>query len=161
MSKAINNARDVLDKIEKYLAAIDAGDEKSFDLYGKGFDAGQRVCDELSVFDWWGSDRIGKTKLKAMRSFIKLALKLGYEGYVSFTIGATGLSNGMWAYRAESYDGYSPDGAFLYRSFTPDYTRYYFRSEDGAHFPPAGKDDMITTIEELEVYHNAIVGHRW
>lgn len=161
MSKAINNARDVLANVEKYLAAIDAGDEKSFDLFGAGFDPERRVCEELSVFDWWGSDRIGKTKLKAMRSFIKLALKLGYEGYVCFKIGATGCANGMWANRAESYDGYSPKGAFLYRSFTPDYTCYNFFSEDGICFPPAGKDDLITTIEELEVYHNAIVGHRW
>lgn len=161
MSKAINNARDVLDKIEKYLAAIGAGDEKSFDLRGAGFDHERRVCDELSVFDWWGSDRIGKTKLKAMRSFIKLALKLGYEGYVCFKIGATGCANGMWAHRAESYNDYAPKGAYLYRSFTPDYVCYSFYSEDDAAFPPRERWGTIKTVEELEVYHNAIVGHKW
>lgn len=74
------------------------------------------VCDELSIFDWW-SNFISLSQLKQMRSFLKTAERLGYNGYVCFKVGSVGCANGMWAHKEESTNGYSPDGACLYHSF--------------------------------------------
>lgn len=74
------------------------------------------VCDELSIFDWW-NDFISLSQLKQIRSFLKTAERLGYNGYVCFKVGAVGCANGMWASKKESLDGYSPDGECLYHSF--------------------------------------------
>ena len=81
------------------------------------------VCDKLSIFDWWKNE-LSYSQLKQMRSFLKVAGQLGYNGYVCFKVGMTGCANGMWAYKKESTTGQSPDGEFLYRSFTPDYVTW-------------------------------------
>lgn len=78
------------------------------------------VCNELSIFDWW-TDTMSLAKLKAMRSFLKTAIKHGYTGYVCFKVGAKYCASGMWAYKNESTNGYSPDGEALYRSFRPSH----------------------------------------
>ena len=76
--------------------------------------------DKYSIFDWWKSN-LSKTDLKNMKSFLGTAIKLGFTGYVCFKVGVSGCANGMWAHIEETTDGYSPDGDFIYRSFTPDY----------------------------------------
>lgn len=88
------------------------------------------VCDDLSIFDWW-NDYLSVSQLKQMKSFLELAGKYGYNGYVCFKVGATGCANGMWAHKRESETGYSPDGECLYRSFTPEYISYDAQLEDG------------------------------
>lgn len=74
------------------------------------------VCDKLGIFDWW-NDYLSVSQLKQMLSFLKTAQKLGFNGYVCFKVGAAGCSHGMWAHKAESTNGYSPDGACLHHSF--------------------------------------------
>lgn len=87
------------------------------------------VCDELSIFDWW-NDSLSMSQLKAMRSFLKTAIKLGFAGYVCFKVGAAGCSHGMWAHKNESTDGYSPDGDVLFHSFRSG-DNYWDMSIDG------------------------------
>lgn len=79
------------------------------------------VYPELGIFDWW-KDYVTQNDLKTMKSFLETAESIGYNGYCCFKVGASGCANGMWAYPIDSETGYSPKGAFLYRSFTPDYT---------------------------------------
>lgn len=74
------------------------------------------VCDELSIFDWW-NETLSMGQLKQMETFLKQAIKLGFEGYVCFKVGARGCSHGMWAHKEESTTGYSPDGDVLFHSF--------------------------------------------
>lgn len=75
------------------------------------------VCEELSIFDWW-NDNLSLSQLKQMKSFVETAIKLGFNGYVCFKVGASGCANGMWAYTEESTDGFSPDGGnIIYHSF--------------------------------------------
>lgn len=106
------------------------------------------VCDDLSIFDWW-VDYLSRDKLLQMRSFLKLAGSLGYNGYVCFKVGATGCSNGMWAHKAETTTGYSPDGECLYRSFTPAYISYDAELADGTWLhDKLGTHDI--TLEQLK-----------
>lgn len=79
------------------------------------------LANELSIFDMW-KNTLTMSDMKKMFSFVKTAQAFGFNGYICFKVGAKGCANGMWAYRNESTDGYSPDGDFIYRSFTPDYT---------------------------------------
>ena len=121
------NAQPVLSKVEEYIADLE--DKKA----RWGFAPKLRMWDiyrDLSIFDWW-RDELSLTQLKAMRTFLKEAIKLGYTGYVCFKVGATGCANGMWANKVPTTDGYSPKGAFLYRSFTPAYTEWAVYDEDG------------------------------
>lgn len=71
---------------------------------------------ELSIFDWF-KDYLSVTDLKNMASFLKTAQKLGFNGYVCFKVAVPGFANGMWAHKKESTDGFSPDGACLYKGF--------------------------------------------
>lgn len=108
------------------------------------------VYDELNIFDWW-NDNLSKTQLKDMQKFLKEAIKLGYTGYVCFKVGATGCANGMWAYKAESTTGHSPDGACLYKSFTPAYNYWSFCTAEGEWIPAHDETfDSIKTIAQLE-----------
>lgn len=109
-----------------------------------------QVCEELSIFDWW-KERLSVTQLKDMKKFLKEAIKLGYTGYVCFKVGATYCSNGMWAYKEETKDGYSPDGDCLYKSFTPEYN-YWQVKKDGEFLEKDGKYNSIKTIKQLEEY---------
>ena len=90
---------------------------------------GNKLCDELSIFDWW-KDTLSVSDMKKMRAFLREAIKMGYKGYVCFKVGATGCANGMWASVKPTTDGYSPDGPCLYRAFTPEYD-YWSYSTDG------------------------------
>lgn len=79
------------------------------------------VYDDLSIFDWW-PEYLTPSHLKKMRSFLSQAIKLGFDKYCCFKVGASGCANGMWASDAATTDGYSPkDCKTLYHSFTPDY----------------------------------------
>lgn len=74
------------------------------------------VCEELSIFDWW-NETLSMSQLKQMKKFLETAIDLGFTGYVCFKVGAKGCSHGMWAHKAESTNGYSPDGDTLFHSF--------------------------------------------
>lgn len=131
------NARPVLERLEKM---IERGCSRNMrDIY-----------DDLSIFDWW-KDRLTVSQMKQMRTFLKEAIKLGYTGYVCFKVGASGCSNGMWAHKEESTNGYSPNGDALYRSFTPDYT-YYGVNIDGYWLPK--EYNSLKTIKMLENFIN-------
>lgn len=131
------NASEVLKNLETILA-----DNKSVPI--------RSVCKELEIFDWW-LESLSVTKQKQMRSFLKLAIELGYTGYVCFKVGASACANGMWAYKEESANGYSPEGECLYRSFTPDYTIYDACLADGSWLND-GKEwhSNIRTISRLK-----------
>lgn len=131
------NAQNVLNALEGHI--------------NRGFSRNMReVYDELSIFDWW-TDRLSVSQMKQMRTFLKNAIRLGYKGYVCFKVGASGCANGMWAHKVPTTDGYSPDGDFLYRSFTPDYT--YWSANIGNKDYPALENDTYNscrTIKQLE-----------
>ena len=93
------------------------------------------------------------THMKQMRTFLKEAIKLGYDGYVCFKVGASGCANGMWAYKEDgNVDGgsvYSTDGDLIYRSFTPDYTYWSFKKAD--KWMPDNEDyNSLKTIKQFE-----------
>lgn len=136
---ADKNAKNVLDVLEEKIDYLNknGGSFLIDDIYS-----------DLSIFDWW-PNRIGINRLKDMRKFLKEAIKLGFTGYVCFKVGASGCANGMWAHKEESKDGYSPDGACLYKSFTPDYNCWEVNFGDGFDENMWNK---IHTIKELEAY---------
>lgn len=129
------NAKQVLEKLEWY---INSGISR--DMY--------QVCEPLSIFDWW-VDNLSVSKMKQMRTFLKNAIKLGFDGYVCFKVGAKCCSNGMWAHKKTSQDGYSPDGDYIYRSFSPDYT-CYSGEINGIDLTKDVKYDSIKTISQLK-----------
>ena len=133
------NAEPVLERLE---AMIERGCSREI----------RQVYDDLSIFDWW-PERLTVSHMKQMRTFLKEAIKLGYNGYVCFKVGASGCANGMWACVNPTTNGYSPDGDTLYRSFTPDYTYYSFQ-KNGKWYPREDSDgrnyDSLKTIKMLE-----------
>lgn len=137
-----HNAREVLAKLEALIATLE-------NPFGPRYVLVHDVKDELSIFDWW-TNRLGLTKLRDMRKFLREAIRLGYEGYVCFYVGVSGCSNGMWAYKEQTTNGYSPDGACLYKSFTPEYNYWRVIDEDGTRHPGKEEYDTITTIRALE-----------
>ena len=131
------NAEPVLAKLEQL---INAGWSRPM----------RSVCDDLSIFDWW-PEKLTVSHMKQMRTFLKEAIKLGFDGYVCFKVGASGCANGMWAHKEETTTGYSPDGDFLYRSFTPDYTNWQAKI-NGQNYPEAtgAEWDSCKTAKQLE-----------
>ena len=118
------------------------------------------VVEPLSIFDWW-KDWLSVAQLKAMRQFLKEAIKLGYTGYVCFKVGATGCANGMWAHVEETTTGYSPDGPALYRSFVSTYTYWSITDKNGKwdwegryteDEDPSRDYDKLKTIKQLEAF---------
>lgn len=88
------------------------------------------VCNQLNIFDWW-NEYLSVSQLKQMERFLRVALELGYTGYACFKVGAAGCSHGMWANKAESTDGYSPDGECIYHSFRSGENYYDAELKDG------------------------------
>lgn len=129
------NAKPVLERLE---AMIERGCSREI----------RQICDDLSIFDWW-PERLTVTHMKQMRTFLKEAIKLGYTGYVCFKVGASGCANGMWAYKNETTNGYSPDCDAIYRSFTPDYTYWSFCKDD-KWLPGDEEYDSLKTAKMLE-----------
>lgn len=123
MDKGLN-AVEVLANIEKCIAELEtakadwANRDSTRIAYNQRFRINV-VCDELSIFDWWNST-LSLSQLKQMHAFVKTAIKMGYNGYVCFRVGAVGCSHGMWAHTDESTDGYSPDSDVLFHSFRCD-----------------------------------------
>lgn len=130
------NAAKVLDRLE---ALIRNGWSVPIDL----------VYDQLSIFDWW-PEKLTVSHMKQMRTFLNEAIKLGYTGYVCFKVGASGCANGMWAYKVPTTDGYSPSGAAIYRSFTPDYTYYSFCDDNETWYPAQEQFDSLKNTRMLE-----------
>jgi hypothetical protein len=153
--KQYNTAAEVLKRVEFCIQELEA----------KPYAARLRIVDiydKLSIFDWW-PEYLSKSKLYEMRQFLKEAIKLGYEGYVCFKVGATGCANGMWAHtELETDEGYSPNNCpILFRSFTPAYRYWDVTDKDGNwDFEGKYKDeedrrqnwDRLKTIKELEAF---------
>ena len=102
------NANEVLHNVEDYIVKAQSIPNYKFRI--------DDVFEDLGIFDWW-HDYLSVSQLKQMQSFLKTAIKLGYDGYVCFKVGASGCAHGMWAHKNESTTGYSPDGECLYHSF--------------------------------------------
>ena len=119
----------------------------------------RKVCRDLSIFDWW-TETLTEKKQREMRSFLKLAIELGYTGYVCFKVGASGCANGMWAHKKQSEDGHSPDGECLYRSFTPDYVHFDFCNENGEWYGHYDAKNEIKDKDTLRSYMQAIAMFR-
>ena len=124
-SYAQYNAQNVLDNINACIAELDAF-KKNGGKYDVNRIAGyheafrmRAVYDELSIFDWW-KEYLSLSQLKQMKRFVEQSIKLGFNGYVCFKVGAVGCANGMWAYKNESVDGFSPKGDAVYHSFVSD-----------------------------------------
>ena len=131
------NAKNILQKLEKL-------------IYNGRTVKIRDICDELSIFDWW-PETLPISRMKQMQSFLKNAIRLGFTGYVCFKVGASGCTNGMWAHKESSTNGFSPDGNVLYRSFTPDYTYWSANINDNWIPDIDGESyDSCKTIEELE-----------
>jgi len=106
------------------------------------------IYKNLSIFDWY-TERLTKAHLKKMRTFLKEAIALGYNGHVSFKVGDYGCANGMWAHTEESRDGQSPKGDFLYRSFAPD-CNYWRANIGGVYYPSDEHFDECKTVKQLK-----------
>lgn len=121
------NAKMILKKIEEYLETLMLDDLKRkrsyYCRYSRPSLSIKKTYAELSIFDWW-KDNLSITDLKNMKHFLETAIAMGYDGYVCFKVGAKYCANGMWAHKDLSTDGYSPDGDFIYRSFTPEYVEW-------------------------------------
>ena len=147
------NAKAVLAEVDALIADYEERKERAthhgHQMYRvSGYNI-RSVYERLSIFDWW-VNTLGIAHLKQMRSFLREAIKLGFNGYVCFKVGARGCANGMWAHTVESKDGYSPDeGEVLYRSFTPAYTYWSF-TRNGEWMPDREKYDSLKTIGQLE-----------
>lgn len=141
------NAEAVLANVEKRLEELEAWNR---DHHYRRYYCMREVCSELSIFDWW-NDKLSASQLKDMRKFLKVAIERGYTGYVCFKVGATGCANGMWAHKAESEDGFSPDGEYLYKSFTPDYNCWRFEAADGRSYPSGDEWRSCKTIKQLDI----------
>lgn len=135
------NAKVVLENVETLLDGIGGQYNNRYRI--------RDVCDKLSIFDWW-NEYISATQLKDMRKFLKEAIKLGYNGYVCFKVGAAGCANGMWAHKEESTNGYSPDGECMYKSFVSTYNYWAVRDADGRWLPERKEYDRCKTIKQLE-----------
>jgi hypothetical protein len=124
------NAREVLANAERLRR--DAENELRDNPYLKGKAYYIRdVCHDLSIFDWW-HDRLSISQLKQIEGFLKTAIRMGYDGYVCFKVGAEGCASGMWAYKVGSLDGRSPDDAeFIYRSFQSRHNYWEHYTADG------------------------------
>ena len=153
----MNNASEILNNVNKCLEELEISGYGKRTTY-KGTNVCflvREVCEELSIFDWW-RDELSKSQLLQMKRFLKTAIKLGFDGYVCFQVGAACCSNGMWAYKEEGkVEGssvYSPDGDAIYRSFTPDYTYWSF-NKNGKWLPDGntrGTYDSLKTAKMLE-----------
>ena len=156
-NKQYNTAAQVLKRVEERIAWFE------FHPYSR-----LRIEDcynEFSIFDWW-PQYLTKSKLQEMRQFLREAIKLGYEGYVCFKVGATGCANGMWAHtELETDGGYSPNNCpCLFRSFTPAY-RYWDVTDKDGNWDFEGKYeseedrrqnwDRLKTIKDLEAFIEA------
>lgn len=136
------NTRDCLENVNNLIADLE---KSSLNRYRMN-----DIYHRTGIFDWF-KDYLTITDLKQMRSFLNNALKLGFEGYVCFKVGATGCANGMWAHKNESTNGYSPDGDYLYRSFTSEYT-YYAVCIDEVTYPARVEYDCCSTVKKLKDY---------
>jgi hypothetical protein len=134
---------------EKVLEVVEALKEVGWSRYRM-----DDVYKELSIFDWW-TDYLSQSRLKQMSDFLKAAIKLGYTGYVCFKVGVTGCANGMWAYKEESTNGYSPDGECLYRSFTPAYGGWDVKLADGTWVSDSVETNCTNT--PFKVVKNAVL----
>lgn len=105
------------------------------------------VYKDLGIFDWW-VDNLSRTKLKEMRSFLETSISLGYSGYVCFKVGAKYCSHGMWAYKNESKDDYSPEGGCLFHSFRTGDNYWSLCRDDGSWV--LGEDDCIKDIKGVK-----------
>lgn len=104
------------------------------------------VYDKLAIFDWW-PEYLSISKLKQMKAFLQQSIRLGFDKYCCFKVGASGCANGMWASDAPTTDGYSPkDCKTIYHSFTPDYS--YWDVDLGGGF----SDQQFKTIGEVKRY---------
>lgn len=139
------NAQEVLEQVDRLIA--EGGKYKI-----------RKVFRSLSIFDWW-PDTLSQAKLKDMKRFLEEAIKLGFNGYVCFKVGATGCANGMWAHKEESYDGYSPDGAYIYKSFTPAYNYWECKDDEGNNLTELLRVpfDSLKTIKQFEAGYDKVV----
>lgn len=155
--KQYNTAAQVLERVEERIAWFEDNPYRRL-----------RISDcynEFSIFDWW-PEYLSKSKLQEMRQFLREAIKLGYEGYVCFKVGAIGCANGMWAHtELETDEGYSPNNCpILFRSFTPAY-RYWDVTDKDGNWNWEGKYeseedrrlhyDKLGTIKDLEAFIEA------
>ena len=114
------------------------------------------VYESLSIFDWW-PEILSLSRMKDMRTFLRTAKALGFDGYVCFKVGSEGCASGMWAYKAESEDGYSPKGCeFMYRSFQSKNNYWDVISADYEHLTDSMPSfDSIHTARQLKAAYLA------
>lgn len=106
-------AQEILKNVNDYIKTSET--IKATRGYAKKWDI-RNHCEQLGIFDWW-NDTLSVSQLKQMKKFLETAIELGYTGYACFKVGAKYCAHGMWAYKADSTDGYAPKGAALYHSF--------------------------------------------
>ena len=135
------NRADIAENVEEYINLFEAKPwVRRLEI--------RKVCDDLSIFDWW-NEYLSKSQLVAMRTFLKTAERLGFNGYVCFKPGVTYCANGMWAYKEESKDGYSPDGECIYHSFLHGLNEWDYCNADGDWLHETRNGDTFT-FKEVE-----------
>ena len=107
-----------------------------------------KVYAELGIFDWW-NETLSITQMKQMRSFLRTAIDLGYTGYACFKVGAKYCAHGMWAYKEESEDDYSPErGGCIFHSFRSGDNYWSVRRDDGEWV--LGEDGCIKDMDSKQ-----------
>lgn len=146
----------ILKNIESAIAELEAAPDNE---YANGFDS-SRMCirnghkafrmnaiyKDFEIFDWF-TDTLSLFRLKQMRSFLREAERLGFSGYTTFKVGCSGTAHGMWAYKNESTNGYSPEGDCIFHSFRPDYNYWDVKLNGGWMCDRIGKDKL--TLREI------------
>ena len=153
------NAKNILKNVEYYINKLET-EKKDMYHINSMYVYITDVCRELGIFDWY-KPKLSLSNLKDMRKFLKEAIKLGFTGYVCFKVGSSGCANGMWAHKEESINGYSPDGDFIYKSFTPSYNRWAFNIDNKSY--PTRKqydnDIELKTIKQFEKMYFSIANN--
>lgn len=126
------NAKECLVNVEKLMEELGSTWKDYSRITRKGSSLGFKISaiyNECGIFDWF-TDALSEAQLKQMRTFLKQAINLGFDGYVCFKVGAKYCAHGMWAHKNESTTGYSPDGDVLYHSFRSDENYYDVKLDD-------------------------------
>lgn len=142
MAKGLN-AQEVLNNVEEKITALENWKET------RGWTPKLNIVSvykDLSIFDW-RNNKLSLSQLKQMRNFLKTAIKMGFTGYVYFKVGEKYCPHGMWAYKKESKDGCSPNGAILYHSFISGDNFWSAAADNGKWMK-----NFFATLKEVKQY---------
>ena len=137
----------ILKNVDNYVAQMDAYRQtykRNSTLYIR------EVCSDIAIFDWF-KPQLSYNRLKEMQMFLRVAMGYDFKGYVCFKVGSAGTANGMWAYKEETTNGFSPEGVTLYRSFSTEDKPYWrIQAKNKVWYPERDAYNSIHTRKDLD-----------